>query len=379
MKILTAFWCFLLVAAVASGDQADYTSSISDRLHLSGEGGVAYFDTESEGEYPEGAFRVDEAKLFVEAVVFEDIYIFAEINLLQREEDDEPLELGELYIEFEDIGNTGGLFNARVGRFDIPFGEEYLTRDAIDNPLISHSLSDIWGVDEGVEIYGNFKNVEYVFAVQNGGDPLFNDFNSDKALVGRVIARPLKNVHFSLSAMRTGDLDVQEDQYSEVWFGNGFIVPIGSPATTTTTAGEFFQFDGHFAWNTGNVHAALGRVHYDDNDSVADNSRDVDHFYIQVVQNLGRTNDNPWYAATRFSKITADEGYTLVGFGAYNYYLFNYYNLATELWRLSMGIGYRIRKNVLLKAEYSFENGEQLDGFDRDQENFFGFEAAVRF
>ena len=100
---------------------------------------------------------MDEAKLFVDAQVWGDVYAFAEINLASREEPDVDLHLGELYLDAEDISKLWGKpgqFNVRVGRMDIPFGEEYLHRDVIDDPLISRSLSDIWGVDEGVEIYG---------------------------------------------------------------------------------------------------------------------------------------------------------------------------------------------------------------------------------
>ena len=70
------------------------------------------------------------------------------------------------------------MLNVRAGRIDVPFGEEYLMRDAIDNPLISHSLPDIWGVDEGIELYGAAGKFSYVVAVQNGGIPATRDFTS---------------------------------------------------------------------------------------------------------------------------------------------------------------------------------------------------------
>ena len=43
--------------------------------------------------------------------------------------------------------------------------------------------------------------------------------------------------------MRTGNLDVDKDQFSELWFGNGFIRSLGSPATTTTFRGDLLQGD----------------------------------------------------------------------------------------------------------------------------------------
>src|SRR5437016_14557117 len=90
---------------------------------------------------------------------------------MSREAQDLSLQLGEAYLDFENVSrlwNSDRMLNVRAGRMDIPFGEEYLNRDAIDNPLISHSLSDFWGVDEGLELYGRVGKFSYVLAVQDG-------------------------------------------------------------------------------------------------------------------------------------------------------------------------------------------------------------------
>src|SRR5256885_12856549 len=159
------------------------------KVHLSGEGGAAFFHSGSHGPFPNSEFRVDEAKLFVEAPLWKDVYFFSEVNITTRESMDEFMQIGELYVDFENISrfwNRDGWLNLRVGRLDIPFGEEYLTRDAIDNPLISHSLADIWGVDEGLEIYGSIAKVQYALAVQNGGHPALRDHNPDKSIALRI-------------------------------------------------------------------------------------------------------------------------------------------------------------------------------------------------
>jgi len=118
-------------------------------------------------------------------------------------------------------GRSGWL-NLRVGRFPIPFGEEYQRRNMLDNPLISHSVGDIWGIDEGVEVFGAVDRFSYVLAVQNGGHKTLRDFDADKAVVARVGYDPTAWLHLSVSAMRTGDLTVVGDAFSEVWIGNGF-------------------------------------------------------------------------------------------------------------------------------------------------------------
>ena len=54
-------------------------------------------------------------------------------------------------------------------------------------------------------------------------------------------------------------------------------------------------------------------------------------------------------------------------------------SLTDELWRLSLGLGYRWNQNLLVKAEYSFERGKDLAGDKREHEDFFGVEAAFKF
>jgi len=85
--------------------------------------------------------------LFIEAPIWNEVYFFTELNLAEPELADLNLRVGELYLDFENISQLWGgdrMLNARVGRFYIPFGEEYLNRFAIDNPLVSRSLTDIW-------------------------------------------------------------------------------------------------------------------------------------------------------------------------------------------------------------------------------------------
>ena len=53
--------------------------------------------------------------------------------------------------------------------------------------------------------------------------------------------------------------------------------------------------------------------------------------------------------------------------------------LTDELWRLSLGLGYRFSPNLVFKGEYSFERGRQINGDSRDHEDLFAVEAAFKF
>ena len=344
------------------------------KVHISGEGGVAFFDTSDEGAFPNSEFRVDEAKLFVEAPIWDDVYFFSELNLAQREQDDLNLDLGELYLDFEDVSKLWGQerqLNIRAGRIDIPFGEEYMVRDAIDNPLISHSLADFWGVDEGIELYGSAGKFSYVVAVQNGGVPGTRDFNSDKAITARVGFDPNRWLHLSVSAMRTGNLDVNDDFLSELWFGSGWFRSLGSTNTTRFDV-QLLQGDVAIRLPHGHIKAFGGIAHYDDNDPSASNRRDIYYYSVEALHRFNRK----FYAAARFSEIMADDGFPVVGYGEFHDYFFG--DLTKELWRLSLGLGYRFSDQLVLKAEYTHESGKEVGGEQRS-ENVFAAEAAFKF
>lgn len=346
------------------------------KVNISGEGGVAFFNTGAEGFAPNSDFRVDEARLFVEAPIWKGVYFYGETDLATRENTDLNLNLGELYLDFQDVSQLWGKdnqLNFRAGRMDIPFGEEYLTRNVIDDPLISHSLSDLWGMDPGVELYGSAGKFSYVVAVQNGsGANGVQDFDGDKSVAGRIGYDPVHWLHFSVSGMRTGDLNVPNDKHSALWFGNGFFRSLGSAATTTFHA-DLVEGDVSANWSGGHVSAFGGYARYGDNDPAADNGRDIFYYSVEGVQQL----PHKFYAAARFSEIMADKGLPIVGYGNFGDYFYN--NLSTELWRLSLGIGYRFSDWLVIKTEYSFERGKEVDGDRREHEDFFGTEAAFQF
>ncbi len=352
-------------------------SSYFNKVSISGEGGVSFFKTGPEGFAPNSEFRVDEARLFIESPIWKEVYFYGEVDLATRESTDLNVELGELYLDFQDVSQLWGRdnqLNFRAGRMDIPFGEEYLYRNAIDDVLISRSLPDLWGIDPGVEFYGSAGKFNYVLAVQNGsGANGVEDFNGDKSVAGRIGYDANKWLHFSLSGMRTGDLNAQQDVVSALWFGSGFFRSLGSPATTLFHV-ELAEGDVSATWSSGHVRAFGGYARYNDNDPTADNGRNIFYYSVEGTQDLTQK----FYAAARFSQIlAADKGFPIVGYGNFNTYFFN--TLSTDLWRLSLGLGYRFSSQLVIKAEYSFERGEEVGGVRRDQENFVGTEAAFQF
>ena len=352
-----------------------FGSTVSDRVRLSGNGAVGFFDTGSRGAFPNSEFLVDEARLFVDAAIWDDVYGFLELNLATREAQDLNLNLGEAYLDFENVSklwDCDGMLSLRAGRMDVPFGEEYLHRDAIDNPLISHSVMDFWGIDEGIEIYGALGKVDYVLAVLNGSTETTGDLSRDKSVVARIGFDPVRRVHVGLSAMRTGDLNATDGEWSELWMGNGFFRSIGTAATTKFHA-NLAQGDLRIRLPHGHLHFAGGFARYDDDDPARDNARDFWFWSVEGVQSL----TEKLYAGARFSHVCVNGGYPMVGQGRFGTYFFG--SPTDELWRLSLGLGYRFSENLVVKTEYSFERGQTLSGDDRDQTDMFSAQAAFKF
>ncbi len=345
-------------------------------VHLSAEGGVGYFKSGNDGLYQSSTFRVDEAKLFLEAPVWHDTYFYGELDLVTREAADESFHLGEMYIDFENVlrhWTDQKWVNLRLGRMYIPFGEEYNARYVIDNPLISHSLSDLWGVDEGVELYGSVSGFDYAVAVQNGSVPTLHDFNGDKSVSGRLGYNFGQRARLSFSGLRTGKISAANDMLSELWFGNGFFRSLGAPASTTTFEAEVFELDAQTFWKTGHLKLAGGYFEYGDNDAAANNSRDGYYSYIEGVQHL----IPKLYAASRFSQIHSNRGMPITGHGNWDEYFFG--GLTRDIWRLSLGLGYNFSDNLVAKVEYTIEQGDLTNGERRGHNNFFGAELGFKF
>jgi hypothetical protein len=53
--------------------------------------------------------------------------------------------------------------------------------------------------------------------------------------------------------------------------------------------------------------------------------------------------------------------------------------LSKQMWRLSLGLGYRWNRNFAVKTEYTFERGQQTDGGSRNHEDLFATEAVFGF
>jgi hypothetical protein len=173
--------------------------------------------------------------------------------------------------------------------------------------------------------------------------------------------------------MRTGNLRYPDDYWSELYFGNGWFMPI-NPGATTKYHANLVEGDIGIRLPHGHVRAFGGYARYDDNDSSANNRRDIYYYAVEGVQDVTRK----LYAAVRFSQIFAHKGYMIGGLGDVNEYVFGG-TLTEEIWRLSLGLGYRWSPNLITKIEYALERGKEVGGDKRNHEDLLALQAAFKF
>jgi hypothetical protein len=352
--------------------QAPVQTAGANRLHISGEAGVIFRAGEANTNFPNEEFKVDEARLTIEAKVQDGIYVVSELEIFDRENDNPNVEVGELYVEFEDLFGNQSL-NLRAGRLKIPFGEEYQNRYVMENPLISHSISDFWGLDEGVEAFGQIGDVSYVSAIMNGSHDFLRDYTSSKSIIARIGYDPANHLHLSGSVMRTGKIDIENEYLTELWFGNGFFRSIGSSSTTHFDV-DLAQLDASYSWNNGQMAVSYGQAWYDDNDPLGKNSRDFAFWHIEAKQELAES----FFAAIRYSGMNVDLGYPVAGMAARGPYFFGPFR-TDQLRRLSLGFTYWPYSDLVLKIDYTMEDGKLTNGSKRKNTDMFAAELGARF
>jgi len=165
---------------------------------------------------------------------------------------------------------------------------------------------------------------------------------------------------------------VQNDYWSALWFGNGWLQSIGGTGTTWFKL-NLAEGDVDITLSHGSLRVFGGYMHYTDDDPAGHNARDIYYYSIEGVADI----THKFYTAVRFSQALARDGFPIPGEGNFDDYYHD--TLTSQLWRLSLGAGYRFSKRLVLKAEYAFEHGREANGDGRNSENFVGTQAAFQF
>ena len=87
-----------------------------------------------------------------------------------------------------------------------------------------------------------------------------------------------------------------------------------------------------------------------------------------------------FYCAARFSQIFVADGYPIPGNGSLNTFYYDPFGpQADNLWRATVGVGYRFSPQLIWKLDYSFERGQHIDGTTRQHVDLLATEVAFAF
>lgn len=346
-----------------------------DNLSISGFAAVTWLDSGGTGSVSGGAFFVKEATLFVDADVWKNTSVFIEL-WAGRYFYGDRFRANELYVEVRELGGSNA--GARVGRFEIPFGEEYLRWDAPEHPLINFTAADPYGVDAGVELYGSVGGLGWVVAVANGDE---DDSTSGPLVALKAYGDLHRDVFLSGSLLSTGSVEASTLRLSGTEIG-----PVGAdgPSTGGTSPSEdvealCWEADARlFGQRRAALLTQLGGARIDDDVDAFD--RDLLWYAVEPSVRVTRHLD----VVLRYSGIQtddSDEGYRFDGKlnaegGDLGYD-------AHRLQRVALGARWTFNPHVALKVEAGQDWFDLIDGSPFDDENderlYFGFELVASF
>ena len=402
-----------LEAAKSTSASRGGTTNWSERIRLSGSADLDYLHGQG-GEYAlydQGSTQVYDARVFLDADLGSDVRVgettvvrdagFAlEWNLVRLGYTQNNV--GDVYVDLRGLMARDWL-NLEVGRFQIPFGENYLRfgRGRASDPFVALSASPPWFWDEGLKLWGKSSNGRfgYVASVTDGEGGLNLEKNSSKQVTLKLSWDPSEWLHLSASALRTGKLGASDSSaYASLWLGEAFPRAFGAGTTAPSfdhgvaladgpnelrnvvvLGGDaIVQFPGARLWLSG------GNASIDsDGSSVYD--RDLLYWLAELVLQLRTLSPalDPMYLALRANGLgtyNKDEGYLLdfrYGDVGYNMRALDAYSVA---------LGLPLGGNLVLKAQYAIQNIGLVRGINDPEireaaanSDFFGMEIGVHF
>ena len=361
-----------------SDDEVPYPGTVSDahvlarpwwsNFRFRGFAAFAYIDSGDAGTRPHGGFLVKETSLFLDAAVWEDVSFFVELQTNRLGKDDQTfVRTGEVHAHLRNVlgPESEHQLGLKVGRVDIPFGEEYLRQDASDNPLISTTAAYPYGWDEGVVLYGAVGGIGWIAAVTDGTDARSIEDDAAKAVNLKLYGDPISGLYVSGSFMRNGNA-----AKSAIEFGGSHFEPVGAShrsfagtSPSATVNATLYQLDAKYAvTDRVTTSAFVGWATVDDTDDAFD--RDLAWFAIEPSVSVSA---NAW-ALLRYSEIGTydpERGYhfdgktTAGGNDAFGYD-------TRRFRRLSAGAGWRPNPRVIIKGELGYDWFTLVDGAPDD-------------
>jgi len=384
----------------------------SNRIRLSGSASTGWLDGEDHGVYPDGAFQIWDARLFVEAdlasdvrmderVLVRDVGLLFEWDLVRVGSLQNTV--GELYVDFQGLFDSGWT-NAQLGRFQLPIGEGYLrySQGQGENPFITMPLGTPWWWDEGLRLYGSSAEnlFGYVASVTSGETPFNRDADADTQTTLKLFTNPTDWLHLSVSSARSGKIGSSSTAASgAIWFGESWARAFGASTTVNSYQDGVVIADGpnviDETWLLGGdvildyhdlARLWLGYGRYDiDNSGGSLYDRALQYWITELLLEgrlVSRRLDR-LYVGVRGSGLGTfedDEGYLLDS----RYSSTLGFNMS-EYTALSAVLGFRLTPGVTLRAEYTHSMVDLVTGVTdpirdaAEDVDFFGADLRLSF
>jgi len=393
-----------------SGGAGTSAASWADRVRVSGSANLDYLDGGEYNLFDHGSVKLYDSRIFIDAdlardthvgefTAFRDAGFSFEWNVFRAGYFQNNV--GDLYVDLRGLGDTDWA-NLQLGRFQIPFGENYLRfgRGYYTDPFIALSAPPPWFWDEGVKLWGKLfeGKASYVFSWTDGDNAINNLPNGGQQVTLKLATDPWEWLHLSVSGLRSGVIGSDTTPaFAAVWLGEMIPRAFGSGTTAQSFANgvpippgpnkldgiTILGGDAIFKLPDTRLWLSYGGARIDSSASSYDRSLIYWLAELVVQAHLIAPQLAPLYIAARASGLgtyNANQGYLLdfrdsaVG---YNMRALNVYALA---------LGYPIGEFMTVKAQYAFQRIALVHGVVGDSikdgasdGNFFGMEVGVHF
>ena len=374
----------------------------AERIHIGGNGAVRISDGQSRAQLERNnSFSVNQLGLVFDVDLGPDMSFWYDFGLVREGQNRAP-SLQQIYVQGENLLGLQWL-NARLGRTFIPFGEEYLRWNAAESPVASISTAFPWALDEGVVVFGDILpegKLAYAASLQNGNKEFNFDDNPNKTVALKLSAAPLPWLYASASYLNLGKQGNNTTAGSSEWWLSGFrIQPLGTTkepsgaSSSKIVTGQALEGNLKLRCDLGRAWLSYGYFHHNDGGGDAFD-RDIRYFTSELLGYLPRTEQKA-YAFGRYSVIgtfSPTLGYRFAGTelafpGNFNNSPYDEYKYdQRDLYRYSLGLGYRLSENTVAKLEHTWENSHVIEAaktaanlYLQGRRNFLIAELAFQF
>jgi|GEM_PF-1058793 len=245
---------------------------------------------------------------------------------------------------------------SRIGRFKIPFGEEYWTNDMVQSATTDNSAGNPGGYDEGIRLSGTIgkdRSLLYWFSVTNGqgtgsSTATTRDNYGPKAVTGRLGYQIVEPLYVSASVYNSGDLGTST---CDVSFGGTTSAPMNATGWSRTLWEIDIRYDigkgknkgglqGAYSDGVAYLRGAFGQA-FDQSEGVGVADRDADYGSIEALWNF----HPKFYLAGRYSIIEMQNDYAAT---------LNTLQYVKQYQRYSIALGYRWSEKTIIRLAYQF-------------------------